>query len=1436
MMSLNRRYRLLLGVSVLAAALAADQSSNAAPFLWNVTNPGPNNWNVSDNWSPNTGVPGANDNAIFGAVGTGPDSVTVNNVVGANTTVAGLSYTNTTSGAWHVTQIPAPNRLTVTTNFTVGGITADGIITSVAMTGDGTLEVDGNAFKVGDAGSANTSALNATLDMSALSNFVYYAPTGTWIVAGSGGDARAGGVLNLAGASNNVTVGTITFNAGGGNNSGFHSLIQLGSGTNILNVGSFVVCQTKAQFATVQFFPGAPATAGLRIRGTNGNSDDTSRANITLGDRNNTGTAKTDGEMLLNGYPVDIKANALIIGQDRSGSGTSVHNGVGVLQFDTGIVDATTIDMAMDTSSGATASSASGTLTVGANGTLIVGAGGIILGQRIAGTAATANLAIAGTAICSNSIVKGTNTAIGSIDLSNGKLTLVSGVVGTPAAPIDNLTLASSTVTLPLLETSADIVVTNLNMNDNGSVINFSSLPVLAAYPTVLPVISYAALGGGGSVSLGTLPSTFKGYLTNDMSNFMVALVVTNGPATAKVDQWVGNLGSTWDTSTKNWTSGGVSVAYNENDSVIFDDTASAGTVNYTATHTPISMTFSNNTLAYTLAGAGNISGSVGLVQWGTGTTTLTTSGGDDFSGGVTVNAGTVILDNPNSAITGALTVASGATFQVGNSDTGGNIPAVTIANDGTITVNRSDSVTLNTPISGNGSLVKTGSGTLTLSASNPYFGNTTVSGGTLALAGAGSVANSSSVTVNNATLDLSGLPASTTTTLVGLSLNNATLNLNASNSFSAPLATLNNVSMSGANTINISALPAISTYPVTITLVQAAGGVSGFNATASLPAGYTGTLQQSVDTTQIQLKLTAGPIGTRAVVLWTGNDLVNLNTNWSDALNWQLPGAPGAADNVIFGNAGVAFDSLTVDNIVDADTTINTLQFTNTTSGQYHVTQIPAGVTLTVSSNMTVGGLTLGSIETDVAMTGGGTLSLGGNTFNIGNNGTGGLDHSILDFSGLSNFVYNAPGGTLALGIGNRSVANFIMANGSNYITATNFNDNISSSSSSGSGNLTLGGGTNIFNVANINIAAGRSTSTVSFPDVTGGIRVRGVGGTDSDRANMTLGNRNNGGGSGNSSVGTLSLNGHSVDMKLNVLTMGESGSNPTGNAPGTGTISFDEGTIDVNSVVMALSTGTTTNVTASGTINLGSVATLVVGTGGVNLGNRTGVSGPATGTLNIGGTMISSGNIIKATNSATGSITVTNGGTLKMLSGVIGTPAAPIDTLTLDTGTLQLSVDGGSVVTNIVVTNVVAANTTTINIGSVANVTAPATVSLISYVGTDPFANLALGTLPTGVTATLVDDTANSTIDLNITSVPVVTTQPTIQSISFVGGNIVISGTNNAGGSGTFHVLSSTNLTAPVSSWTVVTNGSFNGGNFSATNAIDPTQPMGFYILQVP
>jgi IPT/TIG domain len=75
-----------------------------------------------------------------------------------------------------------------------------------------------------------------------------------------------------------------------------------------------------------------------------------------------------------------------------------------------------------------------------------------------------------------------------------------------------------------------------------------------------------------------------------------------------------------------------------------------------------------------------------------------------------------------------------------------------------------------------------------------------------------------------------------------------------------------------------------------------------------------------------------------------------------------------------------------------------------------------------------------------------------------------------------------------------------------------------------------------------------------------------------------------------------------------------------------------------------------------------------------------------------------------------------------------------------------------------------------------------------------------------------------------------------PRFQSVSSRGGKFIVSGTYS-GGPGTYHVLGTTNLLLPLTSWTVLTNGNFDGsGNFSFTNSVSFTNRHMFYLLRMP
>ncbi len=124
------------------------------------------------------------------------------------------------------------------------------------------------------------------------------------------------------------------------------------------------------------------------------------------------------------------------------------------------------------------------------------------------------------------------------------------------------------------------------------------------------------------------------------------------------------------------------------------------------------------------------LSGSGSLVKTGTGELTL--SGDNTYSGGTTITGGTLTADHADSLGTGA--IANSGVLQVGEGE-------------------------LENTLSGSGSLVKTGTGELTLSGDNTYSGGTTISGGTLTVdhadsLGSGDIDNSGVLKVGEGELE----------------------------------------------------------------------------------------------------------------------------------------------------------------------------------------------------------------------------------------------------------------------------------------------------------------------------------------------------------------------------------------------------------------------------------------------------------------------------------------------------------------------------------------------------------------------------------------------------------------------------------------------------------------------------------------------------------
>lgn len=162
-----------------------------------------------------------------------------------------------------------------------------------------------------------------------------------------------------------------------------------------------------------------------------------------------------------------------------------------------------------------------------------------------------------------------------------------------------------------------------------------------------------------------------------------------------------------------------------------------AGTVTFknTAGNDVSIATGAENLDVFTLAAtsSGNVSVGVPLVGAGTvtvgGSGTLTLSGNNTNTGAMTVNAGKLILAGTNLS-TDTLALNAGI-LQIGAGGTTGTWPGG-IANNGSVIFNRSDALTYNGVISGSGTLIKEGAGTVTLGGNSTATGLTTVNAGAL--------------------------------------------------------------------------------------------------------------------------------------------------------------------------------------------------------------------------------------------------------------------------------------------------------------------------------------------------------------------------------------------------------------------------------------------------------------------------------------------------------------------------------------------------------------------------------------------------------------------------------------------------------------------------------------------------------------------------------
>jgi autotransporter-associated beta strand protein len=222
------------------------------------------------------------------------------------------------------------------------------------------------------------------------------------------------------------------------------------------------------------------------------------------------------------------------------------------------------------------------------------------------------------------------------------------------------------------------------------------------------------------------------------------------------------------------------------------------------------SIVTANGTLdiSNTTAGASIITlAGTGTVALGNQTLRIT-DGSTDFSGSI-VGTGTLSITGGDQELDGTSTYTGGTiitttgTLQLGNADAGGAV-AGNILDNGILEFDRTDSISFGQVISGSGD-VSVASGTVTITAPQTYTGITTVTAGTLALSGNGSISNSQSVTIDS-NFDISATSGSSIKSLAGtgtVALGAETLTITAANGiFTGSISGTGGLVLTGGNQV----------------------------------------------------------------------------------------------------------------------------------------------------------------------------------------------------------------------------------------------------------------------------------------------------------------------------------------------------------------------------------------------------------------------------------------------------------------------------------------------------------------------------------------------------------------------------------------------------------------------------------------------------------
>lgn len=253
---------------------------------------------------------------------------------------------------------------------------------------------------------------------------------------------------------------------------------------------------------------------------------------------------------------------------------------------------------------------------------------------------------------------------------------------------------------------------------------------------------------------------TFTGDFTGDLADITIAgiaaksvelklnsnalVLVVNAIRSASDVIWEGDEDNNWDlATTKNWLNNGVKDYFVGNDNVTINDDGAANTSINLTTGIPVGSLTVNSSLNYTFEGAGTLVGEAGLTKLGTGR--LRIANENEYTGATEILEGEISVPKlENGGVASSLgsaesdaskLVLNGGVLSVTNNGILSTNRSITVGDqNGTLSIPlTTGSIVLEGTITGSGSFIKDGPGTLTFGGSNSHNG-TIIKEGTLKL------------------------------------------------------------------------------------------------------------------------------------------------------------------------------------------------------------------------------------------------------------------------------------------------------------------------------------------------------------------------------------------------------------------------------------------------------------------------------------------------------------------------------------------------------------------------------------------------------------------------------------------------------------------------------------------------------------------------------